>query len=163
MVTRPSSSTCPDLRRRSGVLAAALAAAILGGGCGAAGGDQAAAPSFASAPFQTVTSSSGRLQVALRWSPAVPVKGENTVELTFLDQDGGPVTDLSATVVPWMPAHAHGTSVQPVVTTTAPGVVVATPLYLYMAGEWQIRVTTMTATATSGGADDAAVGTVQIQ
>ena len=165
MATRLSSSKCPDRRRGSGVLAAALAVALLGAGFGSAGSDQVAAPpSFATAPFQTVTSSSGRLRVELRWSPAVPVKGENAAQLTFLDQDGNPVAGLLTTVVPWMAAHAHGTSVQPIVTTTAPGVMVAAPVYLYMAGEWQIRMTmTMTSAMTvSETADDAAVGIVQI-
>jgi hypothetical protein len=164
MAMRPSSSKCPDPRRGSAVLAVALAAALQGGACGATSSDQAAAPpSFATAPFQTVTSSSGRLRVELRWSPAVPVKGENAAQLTLLDQDGNPVTGLTTTVVPWMPAHAHGTSVQPAVTSTGPGTVVAAPVYLYMAGEWQIRMTMTTSAMTvSGTADDDAVATVQI-
>ena len=37
-----------------------------------------------------------------------------------------------------MPAHGHGTSVQPEVSETAPGVFVAAPLYLHMPGEWEL-------------------------
>ncbi|HEX4405352.1 MAG TPA: FixH family protein [Polyangia bacterium] len=112
--------------------------------------------SFASAPLQTITSSSGRLNIQLRWSPPTPVKGENAVELTFLDAQGVAVDGLDATVVPWMPAHGHGTSVQPETTTSATGALIASPLYLYMSGQWQLRLTI------TGGVDDAAVADVQI-
>ena len=106
--------------------------------------------------METITSTSGGLRVGLRWSPSVPVRGENAAQLTFVDGLGQAIDGLSVDVVPWMPAHGHGTSVQPVTTATDPGVVVATPVYLYMSGEWQLRMTM------SGALEDSAVATVQI-
>ncbi|HTA20181.1 MAG TPA: FixH family protein [Polyangia bacterium] len=126
-------------------------------GCGPAmTGDAAPAPSFSDAPLETVTSTSGGVRIALRWSPSVPVRGENAAQLTFVDGLGQEIDGLTVDVVPWMPAHGHGTSVQPVTTATEPGVVVATPLYLYMSGAWQLRLTI------SGALEASAVATVQI-
>jgi YtkA-like protein len=112
--------------------------------------------SFSDAPVETVTSMSGDLRIGLRWSPSVPARGENAAQLTFVDGLGQAIDGLTVAVVPWMPAHGHGTSVQPVTTEVDPGVVVATPVYLYMSGEWQLRMTI------SGALEDAAVATVQI-
>jgi hypothetical protein len=114
------------------------------------------ATSFSDAPVETVTSTSGGLRIGLRWSPSVPVRGENAAQLTFVDGRGQAIGGLTVDVVPWMPAHGHGTSVQPVTTVTDPGVVVATPVYLYMSGEWELRMTI------SGAVEDSAVATVQI-
>ena len=139
--------------------AAAVCAVFLSQGCGSdAAGDEppAAPPVFAQEPFQTVVSASGRLHVEVRWSPPTPARGADAVELTVMDATGVPVDGVAASVVPWMPAHAHGTSVKPVATPGGPGVVVATPVYLYMPGEWQLRITL------SGAADDSAIVTAQI-
>ena len=130
-------------------------------GCGSAAGDGATVlsgpPTFAEAgpPAVTVATTSGQLDVAIRWSPASPVKGSDAVELTILDSSGAPVDGMSVAVVPWMPAHGHGT-VAPVITRTAPATFVANPVYLYMSGEWQLRMTF------TGAFDDAAVATVEI-
>jgi hypothetical protein len=139
--------------------AALVSAASLWQGCGPdqpAEEPTAAPPVFAQEPFQTVVSASGQLHVEVRWSPAVPARGADAVELTVMDATGVPVDGVAASVVPWMPAHGHGTSVRPVSTPGGPGVVVATPVYLYMPGEWQLRVTL------SGAADDSAIVTAQI-
>jgi hypothetical protein len=113
--------------------------------------------SFPATPFETVTSSGGHLHVDVRWSPAVPVKGDDAAQLMFSDDSGNPVDGLSVDVVPWMPAHGHGTSLQPVIASTAPGVLVASPIYLFMSGEWQLRITV------TGPLNDSAVATAQIQ
>ena len=63
---------------------------------------------------------------------------------------------LGLEVVPWMPAHGHGTSVSPTITETAPGTFVATPLYLFMPGSWELRITT------SGTVDDTAKAAFEI-
>jgi hypothetical protein len=55
-----------------------------------------------------------------------------------------------------MPAHGHGTSVIPEVTPAGPGVVVVSPVYFYMSGAWQLRMTI------SGKVDDSAIATVQV-
>jgi hypothetical protein len=125
-------------------------------GCGADPSGQAPTLSFGAMPFQTIVSSTGHLHVDVRWSPAVPVKGDNAAQLTFSDDLGNPVDGLSVTAVPWMPAHGHGTSIQPVTTTAAPAVIVAVPVYLFMSGEWQLRLTI------TGGTNDSAVASVEI-
>ena len=55
-----------------------------------------------------------------------------------------------------MPAHGHGTSVDPTVTETVPGVFLATPLYLFMPGSWELRMTM------SGTVDDTAKAAFEI-
>jgi YtkA-like protein len=112
---------------------------------------------FSGPPAQSVTTSSGQLTIDLRWSPLVPAKGIDAAELTFHDGAGNLVDGLTVTAVPWMPAHGHGTSVNPVMMSTGPGVQVATPVYFYMSGEWQLRVTIAGTTE-----DDTAVATVEI-
>jgi hypothetical protein len=107
-------------------------------------------------PADTVATISGKLTVTIRWHPVTPIKGSDAAELTILDSSGMPVDGLSIAVVPWMPAHGHGT-VAPVITETAPGTFVANPVYLYMSGEWQLRMTF------TGAFDDAAIATVEIR
>jgi hypothetical protein len=134
----------------------AVALALCVAGCGAAPSEDAQPPSFPAAAAETVSSSSGGLNVEVRWAPATPVRGQDAASLTFLDPNGSVVDGLVVDVVPWMPAHGHGTSVQPIVTPSGRGVVVASPVYLYMPGEWQLRMTI------SGTVDDSAIATVQI-
>ena len=134
----------------------AAAIVLMGGGCGSAPGGPTPVLSFPTTPFETVVSSKGLLHVDVRWSPVIPIKGADAVQLIFFDAFGNTVDGLSAAVVPWMPAHGHGTSIQPVTASTAPGVLVATPVYLFMSGEWQLRVTI------TGTLDDSAIATVQI-
>jgi len=135
-------------------LMVALAACVAA--CGTAPAGDAPPLAFPRAAAETVASTAGGLRVEVRWSPATPVRGQDAVELTFRDDNGDLVDGLGVGVVPWMPAHGHGTSVEPTVTPTGPGVVVASPVYLYMPGEWQLRMTI------SGEVDDAAVATIQI-
>lgn len=134
-----------------------LIAVALLAGCGAAPQNGEPALTFEAAPFETVVSASGRLKVEVRWSPATPIKGQNAVQLTFLNADGSPVEGVSADVVPWMPAHGHGTSIRPAMTQDEPGVEIASPVFLYMSGTWQLRMTL------SGAVEDTAVTDVQIR
>jgi len=55
-----------------------------------------------------------------------------------------------------MPSHGHGTSVTPAIIDDGGGVFVANPLYLFMAGEWQLRMTF------GGAVNDTATATVEI-
>jgi len=126
------------------------------GGCGSAPSGPMPALSFPATPFETVVSSMGLLHVDVRWSPAAPIKGDNAAQLTFSDPLGNAIDGLSVVVTPWMPAHGHGTSIQPATAPTGPGVLVATPVYLFMSGEWQLRM------AITGTVNDSAVATVQI-
>ncbi|HVU49691.1 MAG TPA: FixH family protein [Polyangia bacterium] len=132
----------------------ALAVCVVG--CGAAPAADAPPLSFSAAPAETVTSDGGGLRIEVRWSPETPVKGQDAAQLRFLDASGEVVDGLVVETVPWMPAHGHGTSIQPVSTPAGPGLVVASPVDLYMSGEWQLRMTI------SGKVDDSAIATVQI-
>jgi hypothetical protein len=138
-------------------LCVCLAAALLGGGaCGTDPADATQPPSFAADPDQVVVSDSGSLTIAVRFAPAPPAVGTDAVQLSFVDGNGAAAAGLGLSVVPWMPAHGHGTSVNPTVTETAPGVFVATPLYLFMPGSWELRMTI------SGSVDDTAKAAFEI-
>ncbi len=112
---------------------------------------------FAADPDQTIVSGSGALTIGVRYSPRPPAVGEDAAQISFTDADGAPVSGLGLTVVPWMPAHGHGTSVNPTVTETSPGTFVATPLYLFMPGSWELRMTT------TGSIDDTATAAFELQ
>lgn len=148
------------MRDRQSAFGIAVLAGLVAFSVAACGSEQPAmtTPSlnFSGSSAQTVTSASGQLTIAVRWSPSVPLRGSDAAELTFLDVAGNPVDGLDVSIVPWMPAHGHGTSVQPGIMPTAPGVQVATPLYLFMSGEWQLRMTI------TGAMDDTAIATVEI-
>jgi hypothetical protein len=130
----------------------ALVAAFAGVACAAETMPPAPALSFAAEPDQTLTSDSGALRIEVRFSPRPPAVGTGAVQLSFTDARGDDAAGLGLTVVPWMPAHGHGTSVDPTVTesASASGTFVATPLYLFMPGSWELRLTT------SGSVDDTA-------
>ena len=133
-----------------------LGAAIFAAGCGG----QAATPAspalvFPGAPALTMASASGRLSIDLWWSPAQPTVGYDATQLEITDATGAPVTGLTLTIVPWMPAHGHGASVEPTVTETAPGVYVATPLDFFMAGNWEL-MTAIVRTPDGGDGDGGA-------
>jgi len=126
-------------RRPTALVPAFLLFALLG--CGEVAPPPAPPASFGANPDQTVASDSGALTVAVRYAPDPPTAGEDAAQLTFTDAGGAPVGGLDLTVVPWMPAHGHGTSVDPTVTETTPGVFLASPLYLFMPGTWELRMT----------------------
>jgi hypothetical protein len=113
-------------------------------------------PSFAADPDQTLTSDSGALRIEVRFAPDPPSVGSDAAQLTFADAAGASVSGLGLTVIPWMPAHGHGSSVTPTVTEMAPGVFVATPIYLLMPGSWELRMTT------TGAIDDTAIAPFEI-
>ena len=114
-------------------------------------------PSFAPYPDQTVASDSGALLVAVHFAPRPPIVGTNAVQLSFTDAGGAHPAGLALGVVPWMPAHGHGTSVAPAITETAPGTFEAAPLVLFMPGSWELRITA------GGSVDDTAKVAFEIQ
>ena len=93
---------------------------------------------FPGAPAMTVASASGQLSIDVWWSPVQPTVGYDAAQLAITDGNGAPVTGLALTIVPFMPAHGHGASVDPTVSESAPGVYVATPLDFFMAGHWEL-------------------------
>jgi YtkA-like len=142
-------------RAARGCLGAALAVTLAA--CGGAPPPTPEVPaSFPAAPLLAVDSTAGQLHVELRASPDPFVRGQNVGEVTVTNESGQPVDGLTLTVVPWMPAHGHGTSVQPAITDTGDGVFVANPLYLFMAGQWELRMTF------TGVVNDSATATVAI-
>ncbi len=86
--------------------------------------------------------SSGMYKFVLAQSdPAPPAKGTNTWTLKLTDAAGANVSGAMIDVLPFMPDHAHGTSVDASVTPNADGTYTVTPLYLFMPGIWTITFT----------------------
>ena len=104
----------------------------------------------------TLASDSGGLHIELRSAPEPLVRGQNVGQLTVVDGHGQPIDGLSVTVLPWMPSHGHGTSARVGITDAGGGVFIANPLYLFMAGEWELRMTF------EGSLSDTATATVEI-
>ena len=83
----------------------------------------------------------GSLSVKLVESrPGPPIKGTNAMTLEIADAGGKPVDGATITITPWMPDHAHGSAVKPVVTPAGGGKYEVDKVYLAMAGLWQIKV-----------------------
>lgn len=142
--------------RRALLLSAAVVAlaAVGASGCGGQAGEPTApALVFPGAPALAVASASRQLGIDVWWSPQQPTVGYAAAQLAIHDAGGAPVTGLALTIVPFMPAHGHGASVDPQVSETAPGVYVATPLDFFMAGHWELM--TAISRAADGGAGDA--------
>jgi hypothetical protein len=91
------------------------------------------------APGLSVTSTSGtRKFVLLSSDPAPPARGTDTWKLRITDAAGNNQPGLSASVLPFMPDHGHGTSVNATVTAESDGTYTVAPLYFFMPGVWQI-------------------------
>jgi hypothetical protein len=83
----------------------------------------------------------GTLTVKLLDSePGPPIKGVNTMNIEVTDASGAPVDGAKITVVPWMPDHAHGSSVVPGVAPAGGGKYTLSNVYFIMAGLWQVKV-----------------------
>jgi hypothetical protein len=68
-----------------------------------------------------------------------PAKGVDQWMIeTDVASSSAPVDGLAMDVVPFMPDHGHGTSVAVAVTPEGSGTYLIAPLYLYMAGYWEI-------------------------
>ena len=164
----PASSrvTAMDGRRAFSLLAALAAVAgvgLVGVGCGGQASEPTApALVFPGPPALTVASASGQLTIALWWSPQQPTVGYDATQLSITDAAGTPVTGLALTIVPFMPAHGHGASVEPTVSETTPGVYVATPLDFFMAGHWELMTAIAGGGDGGGTIDDSALPTVDV-
>jgi hypothetical protein len=81
--------------------------------------------------------------------PGPPIKGTNI--WTVLVTDAGKVPQSGATfkVLPFMPDHGHPSPAKPVVSAlTDAGQYKVTPLYLFMAGLWEVTLDVTTAAGT---------------
>lgn len=102
---------------------------------------------FPSAPYASFSAlpSSGEgppLTVELRTSPnQPPERGANCAELRIADANGAPRDGLAIDVVPWMPAHGHGSNVVPVVTGRGEGIYRVESIDFSMPGTWELRFT----------------------
>ncbi len=124
-------ASCPFSSLVLGSLLATLA-------CGCSGpsseGDEGAAE-------LTVSSESGAYEVTLESSPErEPVRGHNDIWLTVVStDDGGAVSDLTLTMVPFMPAMGHGNGSKPTGEAVGGGVYEFRDVNLTMPGLWELR------------------------
>jgi hypothetical protein len=132
------------------------AAVVLTAGCAAGDAGDDGQVVFSGPPQQVLASASGQLHVDVRWWPQPVHVGDGAVELAISGTDGAPAAGVSLSVLLWMPAHGHCTSVQPAVSETAPGVFVAAPLYLHMPGEWELLM------SLKGMRDDTATASLSV-
>ncbi len=142
--------------------AAAIIAGLIGlgsvtAGCGGSPPPTPEVPaSFPSQALAAVDSSAGTLHLELRTVPDPLVRGQNVGQLTVTDSTGQPIDGLTIAVRPWMPSHGHGTSVNPQTIDNGDGVYILNPLYLFMAGEWELQM------SFQGAVNDTATTTVEI-
>lgn len=92
-------------------------------------------------PLSTLRSADGTWDVSLWTAPQPPPKGSVEVKYRIVDQTQTPIDGLALQVVPWMPAHGHGTSVAAIVTPEGEGYYLVKPVFLYMSGRWELRTT----------------------
>ena len=91
------------------------------------------------APGLSVTSTSGnRKYVLLSSNPSPPARGTDTWTIRITDAAGTAQPGLSVSVLPFMPDHGHGTSVNASVTANNDGTYTVDPLYFFMPGVWRI-------------------------
>ena len=91
----------------------------------------------------TVASASKALTFALLQSnPGPPAKGNDTWTIKVTDASSQPQPNLSISVLPFMPDHGHGTSVNASITNNHDGTYTVAPLYFFMPGVWRITFTT---------------------
>ena len=90
-----------------------------------------------------VLSESGALRVVLHASPeAVPARGTNALDLDVVRADSEePVLGLSLSMVPFMPAMGHGSSVVPRCSEAGDGHYRCDDVVLSMPGLWELRTT----------------------
>jgi len=133
----------------------AAAAVLVGVGCGSSSGQNSQTggpdandvitcqndPRVATyAPGLTVTSTSGAHKfVLLSSDPAPPARGTDTWKIRITDGQGNALSGLAASVVPFMPDHGHGSSVNATVTANSDGTYTVAPLYFFMPGVWRVE------------------------
>jgi hypothetical protein len=104
-----------------------------------------------SGPGLTKTTQAGAFTVKLSaLDPISPAIGTNVWTLDVADAAGKPVDGATFTIKPWMPDHGHGTQIVPSATPMGvPGEYQIKPLYLFMAGLWQITFTVQSAASST--------------
>lgn len=77
----------------------------------------------------------------LESTPAPPAKSQNKLMLQLLTADGQPLPKATIAVTPYMPDHAHGSAVMPIVTDNGDGTYLVDKIYYPMAGLWRLTIT----------------------
>lgn len=87
-----------------------------------------------------VSSEKGAFLATFSPEPNPPKTGENALAISLVDAEGAAVTGAVLEVEPWMPAHGHGTSHEPVVSELGGGEYRADELDYMMPGYWELRI-----------------------
>ena len=86
-------------------------------------------------------SDAGDFLLTIQTDPDPPIRGTNTVTYTVSDASARSVDGLTLAIVPWMPAHGHGTSVHPTIVPHGKGVYEIQDVLFFMPGLWELRST----------------------
>ena len=143
-----------------------LLAVVFSAGCGGGGaanpdGDfNTCATDTRAVPYHagmSATSQTGVFTVKLLTSsPGPPIKGQNDWMVEIDETATGlPLAGVDVTVSPFMPDHQHPTTRPVVVTPTGDGTYDFNPVYLFMPGYWEVRLTVSAPTVASGAPDEA--------
>jgi hypothetical protein len=87
-----------------------------------------------------VTSEHGHHLGTFVSDPVEPVVGTNRLEATITNQSSVPVPGLTIAVQPWMPAHGHGSKVEPTVEERGEGRYDIDQIVYEMPGQWELRL-----------------------
>lgn len=101
-------------------------------GCGSDSEDAAA--------DQALSSENGAFKGSFKATPSAPVVGTNSLEAMLTDAESAPLLGATLAVVPWMPAHGHGSSVTPTVTEKGQGEYSISEIVYGMPGDWELRI-----------------------
>jgi hypothetical protein len=83
----------------------------------------------------------GAFVIDVSSDPRPPSRGTNQFVYTISDAGGAKVDGLTLKVVPWMPAHGHGTQIEPTITARGLGVYEIEDVVFFMPGRWELRTT----------------------
>lgn len=117
-----------------------LAAGSACGSDGSSDGGSCAADTKKDVYAPGLTKTDGEIAVrVVDASPAPPAMGTNTLTVEIASADR-PVDDAKLTVTPFMPAHGHGSGIDPVVTSLGGGRYRMANVYFMMPGTWTLTV-----------------------
>jgi hypothetical protein len=87
-----------------------------------------------------VTSVAGAFLASFTPEPGLPVTGDNALGIELRDAKGSPVEHATIAIEPWMPAHGHGSHVQPKLSELGGGAYRAEDIYFTMPGAWELTL-----------------------
>jgi hypothetical protein len=96
-------------------------------------------------PGMSIPSASKNLDfILVKSDPGPPAKGNDTWTLKVTNTSAQPQPNLGLSVLPFMPDHGHGTSVNASITDNHDGTYTVAPLYFFMPGVWRVTFTSST-------------------